>query len=37
MSDHRLFTLLTQMQVYFAHQKSPWQQGANENTNGLFR
>lgn len=37
MSQHRLFTAETEMKVYFAHPKSPWERGTNENTNGLIR
>jgi len=37
MSEHKLFTEETNMQVYFCDPHSPWQQGTNENTNMLIR
>jgi IS30 family transposase len=37
MSEHRGFTIATDMQVYFCEPGSPWQRGSNENTNGLLR
>lgn len=37
MAQHKLFTQDTQMIVYFAHPRSPWERASNENTNGLVR
>jgi len=37
MSDHKRFSLQTNMTVYFAHPHSPWERGTCENTNGLLR
>ena len=37
MSEHKLFTAGTQMQVYFCHPASPWERGTCENTNMLVR
>jgi IS30 family transposase len=37
MTDHKKFTLATDVQVYFCDPQSPWQRGSNENTNGLLR
>ncbi len=37
MTDHKNFTVATNVQVYFCDPRSPWQRGSNENTNGLLR
>ncbi len=37
MANHRQFTLVTNIAVYFCDPKSPWQRGSSENTNRLLR
>jgi IS30 family transposase len=37
LTDHRRFTLATNVDVYFCDPQSPWQRGPSENTNGLLR
>ena len=37
LTDHKRFTLATDIKVYFCDPRSPWQRGSNENTNRLLR
>jgi len=37
MARHTALTLATDMPVYFAQPRSPWERPTNENTNGLIR
>jgi IS30 family transposase len=37
MAEHERLALNTGMRIFFADPHSPWQRGANENTNGLLR
>src|SRR4029078_10858795 len=37
LTDHKRFSMETDIDVYFCDPQSPWQRGSNENTNGLLR
>ncbi len=37
LTDHRRFSLATDIDVSYCDPRSPWQRGSNENTNGLLR
>ena len=37
MASHKVFTVATDVKVYFCDPQSPWQRGTNENTNRLLR
>jgi IS30 family transposase len=37
MAKHKSFTVATDVKVYICNPQSPWQRGANENSNGLLR
>ena len=37
LTNHKDFTLATDIKVYFCDPGSPWQRGSNENTNRLLR
>ncbi len=37
LTDHKRFTMETNVAVYFCDPQSPWQRGSNENTNRLLR
>ena len=37
LTDHKRFTVATDIKVYFCDPHRPWRRGSNENTNGLLR
>lgn len=37
MAKHKLLAKMTGVKIFFAHPRSPWERGTNENTNGLIR
>lgn len=37
LTNHKAFTVATDIDVYFCDPQSPWQRGSNENTNRLLR
>ena len=37
LTDHKRFSMKTDIAVYFCDPQSPWQRGSNENTNRLLR
>jgi IS30 family transposase len=37
LAEHKRFSIVTDVAVYFCDPQSPWQRGTNENTNGLLR
>lgn len=37
LTNHKEFTVATDIKVFFCDPKSPWQRGSNENTNRLLR